>query len=114
MSLFRYYSLPPDVYVNVLIQSVKVGSRLRMVTMNGQSIPPGLYVSCSKSLRDHYPVGSIFQLDCRIVRSHNRKPFVRPLRYQHVALSLDFFEHNRKLQLVHPTQLQYSLFTTST
>jgi hypothetical protein len=101
-------------FFDVLVQSVKMGSRVRMVTMPDQKIPQGLFVSCSKSLRDHYPVGSIFQLNCCIIRSNNRKPFIRPLRYHHVALSLYFFEHNRKLQATYHTQLNTSLFNTTT
>lgn len=114
MGLFRYYSPPPDIYFDVLVQSVKIGSRLRMITMPDQNIPQGLFVRCSKSLRNHYPIGSIFQLDCRIIRSTNRKPFIRPLRYHHVALSLDFFEHNRNLQARYHPQCTTSLFNTTT
>jgi hypothetical protein len=79
-------------YTSVYVQSILHRKRVRLVTINGQVIQPGLFVSCSRKERNKIPVGSIIRLDCRKIVSDNRKPYLRLSGKQPIT-QLSFFDH---------------------
>ena len=87
MGLFQTLSTRPDIFLDVYIQSVKVGSKIRLNS----------FVECSKELRAKYPIGTIFKVDCRLVHPSNRKPYLMVLHRNQMQQALEFFEHNRTL-----------------
>lgn len=97
MGLFHNISTRPDVYLDIYIQSVKIGARVRLKPLDGQHLQP-CFVDCSRKLRTQYPVGTIFKVDCRLVRPSNRKPYLMVLHRNSLQQALEFFEHNRKLK----------------
>lgn len=97
MGLFDSISTRPDVYLDIYIQSVKVGSRIRLQPLAGQHIDP-CFVDCSRKLRTNYPIGTVFKVDCRLVRPSNRKPYLMVLHRNSLQQALEFYEHNRTLK----------------
>jgi hypothetical protein len=62
---------------DVLIEVVKVGSKVRFVTITNQKVPAGLFISCSYRERRKFPIGSVLKVDCRLINPSDRKPFLR-------------------------------------
>jgi hypothetical protein len=79
-------------HAGMYVQSVLYRKRVRLVTIDGQSIQLGLFVSCSRKERNKIPVGSIIRLDCRKIVSDNRKPYLRLSGKQPIT-QLSFFDH---------------------
>lgn len=71
-----------NVFTNVLVESVEIGSRVRLITVDNQTLPSGLFISCSRKERLKFPVGSTFRLDCRLITPTDRKPFLLLVRSQ--------------------------------
>ena len=97
MSLFQEMSTSPNLFLGVYVISVKVGKRVRLKTLQGEYIDSSFYVKCSRSERLKYPVGSIFRLDCLLIKPKNKKPFLQALNFKNFQLSIDFYEHNKAL-----------------
>lgn len=102
MGLFHYLPTRPDICLDVYAQSVKIGSKVRIKALTHQ----GLFVECSRTLRDHYPIGTIFKLDARLVTPTNKKPYLVALQQQHLERAIEFFNYNISLQQGHT--LSYS------
>lgn len=98
MGLFDSISTRPNIFLDVYIQSVKIGSKIRLKPIEGQSVINS-FVECSKTLRAKYPVGTIFKVDCRLVHPSNRKPYLMVLNRKEIKQALEFFEHNRRLSI---------------
>lgn len=96
MGLFQTLSTRPDIFLDVYIQSVKVGSKIRLKPIEGQGLINS-FVECSKELRAKYPIGTIFKVDCRLIHPSNRKPYLMVLHRNEMQQALEFFEHNRTL-----------------
>jgi hypothetical protein len=60
-------------------------AEIRVRPLPGQGIDPALNVECSRSLRQHYPIGSLFRLKVKLT---DRKG--TPFLYAHYAAP---FEH---------------------
>jgi hypothetical protein len=98
MGLFQNISTRPDIHLDIFIQSVKVGSRIRLTPIEGQQVQ-NYFVECSRKLRAKYPVGTIFKVDCRLVRPSNRKPYLMVLHRNGLEQALEFYDHNRTLTI---------------
>lgn len=96
MGLFQTLSTRPDIFLDVYIQSVKVGSKIRLKPIEGQGLINS-FVECSMALRAKYPIGTIFKVDCRLVHPSNRKPYLMVLHRNEMKQALEFFDHNRTL-----------------
>jgi hypothetical protein len=55
-------------------------SPIRVRPLPGQGVPTALRVECSKSMRDQYPVGTLFRLDVKLIHRIGT-----PLLYAHFA-----------------------------
>ncbi len=98
MSLFGQEHAPSsNVFLGVYAVSVKVGNKIRIRTLEGQNIPSYLYVKCSRTERIKYPIGSIFRLDCLLIKPKNKKPFLQALNFKNFQLSIEFYEHKKAL-----------------
>jgi hypothetical protein len=97
MGLFQSLSTRPDIYLDIFVESVKIGSKIRMKPIDGQRIENNYFVECSRKLRAKYPVGTIFKVDCRLVRPSNRKAYLMALHRNDMKQALEFFDHNRTL-----------------
>ena len=97
MGLFQSLSTRPDIFLDVYIQSLKVGSKIRLKPIDGQKVTNTYFVDCSRTLRAIYPIGTIFKVDCRLVHPSNRKPYLMVLHRNDMKQALEFFDHNRTL-----------------
>lgn len=73
----QHFYAPDNLIFGVLVEVVKVGSKVRFVTLKSQKMPAGVFISCSYRDRRKFPLGSILEIDCRLVTPMNRKPFLR-------------------------------------
>ena len=48
--------------------------------MQGEGVPAGLYVECSKSTREMHPPGTIFRLDVRVSSKEGHGSYLCSLR----------------------------------
>lgn len=73
--------------------------RMRLNTINGQSIPRDLKVSCPSKLVAHYPEGTIFKLDARLIRrGDGSHPYFVAVNRSNLQRALEFFDYNLKVQ----------------
>lgn len=73
--------------------------RMRLCTINGQNIPCNLKVSCPSKLVAHYPEGTIFKLDARLVRrGDGLRPYFIAVNRSNMQRALEFFDYNLKVQ----------------
>lgn len=73
--------------------------RMRLSTINGQQIPCDIKVSCPSRLVAHYPEGTIFKLDARLVRrGHGQNPYFIAINRSNLQRALEFFDYNLKVQ----------------
>ncbi len=73
--------------------------RMRLSTINGQKVPCNLKVSCPSKLVSHYPEGTIFKLDARLVRRGDGKhPYFIAVNRSNMQRALEFFDYNLKVQ----------------
>ncbi len=73
--------------------------RMKLSTINGQQIPCDIKVSCPSKLVGHYPEGTIFKLDARLVRRTNgRNPYFIVINRSNLQRALEFFDYNLKVQ----------------
>ena len=98
MRLFTNLATPPGFYLDVFVQSVKVGSRVRCKPVDGQDIPPSYWVECSRRIRQHYPIGTIFKVDVRKVQPSGRKTYLAAAHRNELPRATEYFEHNLMLQ----------------
>jgi hypothetical protein len=73
--------------------------RMRLSTINGQNVPCNLKVSCPSKLVAHYPEGTIFKLDARLVRKgEGKNPYFIAVNRSNMQRALEFFDYNLKVQ----------------
>lgn len=73
--------------------------RMRLNTINGQSVPRDLKVSCPAKLVAHYPEGTIFKLDARLIRrGDGSHPYFIAVNRSNLQRALEFFDYNLKVQ----------------
>ena len=86
-----------DVFAESYFDSSR--KRMRLATINGQNIPRDLKVSCPAKLVAHYPEGTIFKLDARLIRRGNGcHPYFVAINRNNVQRALEFFDYNLKVQ----------------
>ena len=56
-----------DVYENVQCESFMDLNRIRVRTTGNSAVPDGILIECSKTIREQYPVGTIFQTESAVV-----------------------------------------------
>ena len=98
MRLFSNCETRPNVYLDIFVQSVKVGNKIRCRPLDGQILPGTLWVECSRTLRSHYPIGTIFKVDVRKVQPNNRKPYLATFHRNKLPRAIEYFEYNTALQ----------------
>lgn len=93
------------IYLDIYIQSVQEGTRIRLrplpdqdVELTGRDLSL-LHVSCSRSLRKKFPIGTIFKCDVQLVEKGNGiKPYLKLREGSRLERAIDYFDHNLKLQ----------------
>lgn len=98
MGLFSDIITRPNVFLGVQAMSIKVGNRIRLKPLQGQQVSHRYFIECSRKERGKYPVGTIFELDCVLVQPKNRSAYLRAIHRTGLQQSLDFFDHNLRLQ----------------
>lgn len=98
MRLFTITSPLPNIYLDIFVQSVKVGNRIRCKPLDGQIVSSALWVECSRKLRTHYPTGTIFKVDVRKVSPKYRKEYLMTFSRNELPRAIEYFEHNTALQ----------------
>lgn len=86
-----------DVFAESFFDTGK--KRMRLSTINGQKVPCNLKVSCPSKLVAHYPEGTIFKLDARLVRrGDGLHPYFIAVNRSNMQRALEFFDYNLKVQ----------------
>ena len=98
MRLFTVTSNLPNIYLDIFVQSVKVGNRIRCKPLDDQIVSSALWVECSKKLRNHYPTGTIFKVDVRKVSPKHRREYLATFNRSQLPRAIEYFEHNHLLQ----------------
>ena len=57
-------------------------NRRRISTLSGQAVPEGLFIECSKRIREQHPIGTIFKVDVCVSRKPVGRPYLHSLRKQ--------------------------------
>ncbi len=86
-----------DVFAESFFDTGK--KRMRLTTINGQKVPCNLKISCPSKLVSHYPEGTIFKLDARLVRrGDGLHPYFIAVNRSNMQRALEFFDYNLKVQ----------------
>lgn len=94
------------IWLNVNIESVRVGSKIRLRPFKGEYLTdagtrkriPQLWISGSKQIREAYPVGTYFKADLQLVRPERSGDYLKIRTGHQLQPDLAYFEHNLKLQ----------------
>lgn len=86
------------IYLDVYIQSVNQGKRIRIKVVPGQDLPLDYYVSCGRKMRGHYKVGTIFKTDLKLINRKKGKSYLM-VRFRNAPLlpALEYYEYNCSL-----------------
>lgn len=87
------------IYLDVYVQSVKYGKKIRIKALPGQhQLSEDYFVSCGRKVRGHYKVGTIFKTDVKLVKRKKGKSYLM-IRFKQDALlpALEYYEHNCSL-----------------
>lgn len=85
-----------DVYAEAQYDARK--DRMRLKTIDGQSIPFDLSVSINSKYISSYPEGTIYKIDTRLVLKGKKKPYFIALKAKEVERAIEFFDYNLKVQ----------------
>jgi len=66
-------------------------NRLRVITIPGQIIPEGLFIECSKAIRESHPLGTIFKIDVGVSRKPIGRLYLHSLK-KHELLTVDEYD----------------------
>ena len=98
MRLFAISPSKANIYLDIFVQSVKVGNRIRCKPLAGQQVSSSLWVECSRKIRQHYPIGTIFKVDVRRVSPKKRKEYLATFSRTELPRAIEYYEHNLSLQ----------------
>lgn len=82
-------------YLDIFIQSVKQGKKIRIKVVPGQDLPDEYYISCGRKIRCHYKVGTIFKADVKLINRKKGKSYLM-VRFKNAPLlpALEYYEYN--------------------
>ena len=83
-------------YLDCYIQTVQKGKRIRLQPLDGQAVPPEMYVECDRIERKKYPIGTIFKADLKLIKIPKKKPYLMA-RHRKLERAIEYFEHNNGL-----------------
>lgn len=70
-------------------------NRRRVITKGNQVVPDGLFIECSKKVREQQPLGTIFKLNIGVSRKPIGRLYLHSLRKQEL-LTVDEWEQKYK------------------
>lgn len=85
-----------DVFAQVYFDASR--KRPRLKTIDGQNIPSELKVACPKKIISHFPEGTIYKLDVRLIQKNGCQPYFMTVNKNSVQRAIEFFEYNVSLQ----------------
>lgn len=85
-----------DVFAESILDFKK--DKFHLYTIDGQLVPAKLKVSCPNAILKHFPEGTIFKLDARLIRRYNAKPYFVAIHRKNIQRAVEFFEYNLKVQ----------------
>ena len=75
-----------DVYQCIIVESVFCNGSVRICPIPGQHpFKPNMFVECSNSMREDYPVGTKFRIKAKITNKEGGTPFI----YSHYSWHFD-------------------------
>lgn len=86
------------IYLDVYVQSVKQGKKIRIKPLPGQQLPEDYFVSCGMKVRGYYKVGTIYKTDVKLIKRKKGKNYLM-VRFKQAPLlpALEYYEHNCSL-----------------
>jgi hypothetical protein len=85
-----------DIFAKVYYDTRR--NRHRLMTIDGQLIPPELRVGCPEKFVSEFPEGTIYKLDARLVQKNGKQPYFITLNRKKVMRAIEFFDYNLKIQ----------------
>ncbi|MBO9639091.1 MAG: hypothetical protein J7576_13045 [Siphonobacter aquaeclarae] len=85
-----------DLYARVVFDSRR--NRFRLRTIDNQRVPGNIAVRCPSRIFCHFPEGTIYKLDARLVQTSGKLPYLVAVRQRNIQRALEFFDHNVQLQ----------------
>ena len=67
-----------DYYENVICESFRESGRIRVRTVGNKVVPDGIFVECSKDIRESHPVGTKFRTEnIKVIKKEGLRIHVR-------------------------------------
>jgi hypothetical protein len=96
----EFPELEKKVFLDIFAKSFHDTKRgkIRLKTINGQTIPTDMSVGCATKVLNHFPEGTIFKLDARLIQKQGMKPYFITIKKEKVMRALEFFDHNIEVE----------------
>ncbi|MFT4031889.1 MAG: hypothetical protein QM669_05685 [Siphonobacter sp.] len=85
-----------DLYAQVVFDSRR--KRPRLKTIDHQRVPGNIAVRCPRRFFQHFPTGTIYKVDARLIQSPGKQPYFVAINQRTMQPALEFFDHNRSIQ----------------
>jgi hypothetical protein len=85
-----------DVFVEVYFEPNR--EKYKCKTIDGYHFPGSMRVSCPQKYIKHFPDGTIFKMDVRLVAKEGYLPYFVATNKKNIARALEFFDYNIKIQ----------------
>ena len=55
-------------------------NRIRVVALEGQAVPEGVFIECSKKVRESNPIGTIFKINVKVSKKPTGRKYLHSLK----------------------------------
>lgn len=73
-------------------------NKMRLKTIDGQTIPSEMLVGCSEKIISRFPEGTIYKLDAKLIKKEGKRPYFVAAQRKCLERAIEFFEHNLRVQ----------------
>lgn len=85
-----------DIYAEALYDNKS--EKMKLITIDGQTIPEAISVSIPSKFIAKYPEGTIYKLDTRLIKKDGKKPYFLAVKQKSIQRAIEFFDYNLKVQ----------------
>lgn len=85
-----------DVFVEVIYDESR--DKYKLKTIEGYTFPASMRVSCPQKLIHHFPEGTIYKMDVKLIKKDGFSPYFIAVNRKNVQRAMEFYEYNIKVQ----------------
>ncbi len=63
-------------------------NRLRVITLENQAVSEGLFIECSKKVREAHPIGTVFKINVKVSKKPHGRLYLHSLK-KHELLTVE-------------------------